>query len=143
MGKRPFEVLKDWEDSGFVSNAPKFTRSSEGTTFVPFYGQEVGVGVALDITLLTGMPTQKAVLSSGDLDNRIKRVIDALRVPQGKGEMLQQSKLASRCYCLMEDDNAVLSLRAKLGPYLGSDDPAVSFAIIVSPLPTSERSHDE
>jgi hypothetical protein len=129
-GKPPFEVLRKWEDSGFAAGAPKFTRILADTTYIPLYGLDVGVGVDLEITLLTGMPTQKSVISSGDLDNRIKRIIDALRVPQGKGELQSDALAKSRCYCLVEDDNAVLALRAKLGPYLGSNDPSVSFAII-------------
>lgn len=129
-GKAPFETLKEWEDTAFAAGAPKFTRAVSGQTFVPLYGRDVGVGVDLDITLLTGMPVRKAVISAGDLDNRVKRIIDALRVPNGQGEMSHKLSPGGRYYCLMEDDDAVLSLGARLGPYLGSDDTAVSFAIV-------------
>lgn len=129
-GKAPFETLKNWEDTAFAAGAPKFTRMMHDQTFVPFYGRDVGVGVELDITLLTGMPIRKPVISAGDLDNRVKRIIDALRIPNGQGEMYGKLLPGGRHYCLIEDDNAVLSLGARLGPYLGSDDPAVSFAIV-------------
>ncbi|MGV8831687.1 MAG: hypothetical protein ACOH2N_06910 [Devosia sp.] len=134
-GKEPFGILKKWEDSEFAAGAPKFTRSNGDQTFVPIYGRDVGVGVDLDITLLTGMPQQKAILSAGDLDNRIKRVVDALRVPKGHGEMAKDLPSGGRWYCLLEDDNAVLSISTRLGAYLGSDDPSVSFAIVkVKPI---------
>ncbi|WP_224705097.1 hypothetical protein [Devosia aquimaris] len=129
-GKAPFDVLKRWEDTNFSAGAPKFIRSTGGHTFVPIYARSVGVGVDLDITLLTGMPDQKPVLSAGDLDNRIKRIIDGLRIPKGHGELLAELPPAGRWYCLLEDDDAVLSLQARLGAYLGSDDPSVSFAVI-------------
>jgi len=129
-GKPPFSILKKWEDSQFAAGAPRFTRVVGGQTFVPLYGNDVGVGVSLDITLLTGLPIRKPVISAGDLDNRIKRIIDALRVPQGHGEMQPNLQADGRYYSLIENDDAVLSLTAQLGPYLGSNDPAVSFAVI-------------
>ncbi len=130
-GKPPFEVLKKWEDSNFAANAPKFTRVLGGHTFVPFYGADVGIGIDLDIRLLTGMPDKKAILSAGDLDNRVKRIIDALQIPTQKGELIADLQPAGRFHCLVENDSAVLSLKASLGVYLGSDDPAISFATIV------------
>lgn len=129
-GKEPFDVLKRWEDAGFSADAPHFTRHWRNQTFVPFLGQDVSVGADLDITLLTGVPIQKRVISAGDLDNRIKRIVDALRVPKGHGEMVEELPPDARWYCLLEDDDVVTSLSAKLGPYLGSDDPAESFAFI-------------
>lgn len=129
-GKEPFGILKKWEDTNFSAGAPNFIRTNSGQTFVPIYGKDVGVGVDLDITLLTCMPERKSVLSAGDLDNRVKRIVDALRVPKGHGEMLAGLPDGGRWHCLMEDDDAVLSLSARLGPYLGSDDPSVSFAVI-------------
>ena len=134
-GKPPFDVLKKWEDSNFSGGAPNFLRACEGHTFVPLYGADVGVGVDLNIQLLTGMPAQKRVVSAGDLDNRIKRIIDALQAPTQKGEMIAGLPPGQRWYCLVENDSAVLGLRATLGAYLGSEDPSVSFAtIVVKPI---------
>jgi hypothetical protein len=129
-GKEPFGILKDWEDSNFSAGAPNFLRKSNGQTFVPFYGRDVGIGVKLEITLLTGMPSQKRVLEAGDLDNRIKRLIDALRVPKGHGEMSANLVPDSRWYCLIEDDNVVTEIKANLGTYLASDDASEAFAFI-------------
>jgi len=129
-GKEPFSVLRRWEDSNFEAGAPHFTRHWRDQTFVPFLGEDVGVGANIDITLLTGMPAKKRVVSSGDLDNRIKRLIDALRVPKGEGEMVESLPADARWYCLLEDDDVVISVTARLGAYLASDDPAEAFAFI-------------
>ena len=128
-GKAPFAVLKEWEE-GTGSKPPQFTRQQGGHTFVPLYGKDVGVGVDLNITLLTGMPPQQAIINAGDLDNRIKRLIDGLRAPKDKGEMSKNLPATGRWHCLVEDDSAVLGLQARLGAYLGNDDPAISFAIV-------------
>jgi hypothetical protein len=135
-GKQPFDVLKKWEDSNFAAGAPEF-RLRQGTQlFVPLYGSAIGVGVELDIRLLTGMPEQKAVITAGDLDNRIKRLIDALQAPAQLGEHVDDLEPDQRWHCLVDNDSAVLGLTAKLGAYLDSDDPSESFAtIVVRPIP--------
>lgn len=135
-GKEPFQVLKQWEESDFAAGAPKFTRQWRDQTFVPLLGEQIGVGARIDITLLTGMPSQKQVVSAGDLDNRIKRIIDALRVPKGESEMAIHLPPGARWYCLLEDDDVVTAVSARLGAFLASDDPSESFAFIrVSPSP--------
>lgn len=129
-GREPFDVLKRWEDSGFAAGAPRFTSSWRDQTFVPFLGRDLGVGADLEITLLSGHPRQKRVLSAGDLDNRVKRLVDALRVPHGDSEMAEALPPGGRWYCLLQDDDVVTAVSAKLGTYLASDDPSESFAFI-------------
>ncbi len=129
-GKPPFTILAEWEASDFAGGAPNFLIKRGTQTFVPLYGMNVGVGVSLDIKLLTGLPERKPVISAGDLDNRIKRIIDALRAAANNDELAEDLPPASRWHCLMDDDSSVLSLTASLGPYLGCDDPAESFAVI-------------
>ncbi|AKR58078.1 hypothetical protein XM25_20250 [Devosia sp. H5989] len=135
-GKAPFTILKDWEDSDFAAGAPDFRRARAGCTFIPFYGRHIGICVSLEIQLLTGFPAQKSVLVAGDIDNRIKRITDALRVPnvdETRDEMSVQ-----RWYSLLEDDNAVLSLTASTGTYLASDDPTEAFVFVrVRPIPVA------
>lgn len=128
-GKEPFAVLKRWEDSNFAAQAPNFLRSIGDQVFVPFYGEAVGVGVRLEIKLLTGLP-QQAVISSGDLDNRVKRIIDALRAPTQKGEIVANLEPNSRWYCVMDDDSSVKEVTASLAPYLDSNDPSESFVFV-------------
>ncbi|SMQ85562.1 hypothetical protein SAMN06295905_2849 [Devosia lucknowensis] len=135
-GKEPFDVLKKWEDSNFTAGGAEFRIHQGEQLFVPLYGNLIGVGVDLDIRLLAGMPTQKAVLSSGDLDNRIKRIIDALQAPAQVGEHIDGLEPNGRWHCLVDNDSAVVGLSAKLGAFLDGGDPSESFAtIIVRPVP--------
>jgi hypothetical protein len=131
-GKEPFDVLKKWEEAPFGGGAPNFLVHRKDQLFVPYYGHAVGVGVSLDIRLLTGMPDRQAVINAGDLDNRIKRIIDALQAPTQNGELLDDLEPDQRWHCLVDNDSAVLGLQARLGPYLGSADPSISFAVIVA-----------
>jgi hypothetical protein len=130
-GKVPFDILKEWEDSNFAAQAPNFLKVVGDHTFVPLYGEKIRVGVDLDIRLLTGLPEKKNVITAGDLDNRIKRIIDALQAPTQPGEMLPNMPAIRRWHCLVENDSSVLALKATLGSYLGNDDPSVAFVTIV------------
>ncbi|AZO45394.1 hypothetical protein EJ076_31985 [Mesorhizobium sp. M7D.F.Ca.US.005.01.1.1] len=129
-GKEPFAILKKWEDSNFAAEAPNFLRKVGDQLFVPFYSEAIGVGVKLEINLLTGFPQQQAVISSGDLDNRVKRIIDALRAPTQKGELIASLEPDTRWYCVMDDDSSVKEVTASLAPYLDSNDPSVSFVFV-------------
>lgn len=122
-GKEPFVDL----DSPAYNAA---TKEFKGQRFTPFYGDYVRVQAAVDITLLTGLPAKKSVVSSGDLDNRLKRIIDALRMPQQAQEVLDEPIAADRCFCLLQDDSSVSRVTAQLGPYLAGDDETSSFAFV-------------
>jgi len=140
--KQPFQILSEWykseqHASSFENFHEKFIKKHDGVTFIPIYGRTIGIGVSLDITLLTGMEEKNKVLKAGDLDNRIKRIIDGLRVPIQKGELCNDLANNSEWHCLLEDDDAVISLNAQMGTYLGSDDSKESFAFIrVKPMST-------
>ena len=119
----PFNVL----DREFFTNSARTIREQR---FAPLYGKHVKVQIMLDLVLLTGTPERKSALSSGDLDNRLKRIIDALRMPSQADEVYEDPISPDTCYCLMDDDSGVSSVSAKLGPFLGSNDPEESFVFI-------------
>lgn len=135
--KSPFEQLNDWYQDRHQKRVPQISKPIGETDFVPFYGRPVGIGVALKVTLLTGIPVQKKVVEAGDLDNRFKRVIDALRIPKQQ-EIPNSVTLKSRFLCLLADDDVVSRIDAETGVYLSSDDPQHSF-VIVRATPTPIR----
>jgi len=58
----------------------------------------------------------EGVFSSGDLDNRIKTLIDGLKKPQKMnafGEYQKPSRGESPFYCLLEDDSLVSAFSVK------------------------------
>lgn len=136
-GEHPFEVLKEWEDSNFAAGAPNFIRRVSGVNFVPFYDErKVGIAVGLEINLLSGQPKDAPkVISAGDLDNRIKSVIDALHPPQ-KDSLSQELTALNRVYCLMSDDEAVKEISASTRPFLDSKQHDDAFVIVEArPMP--------
>jgi hypothetical protein len=89
---------------------PTATRLAEkfnmfGWNFVPLVTEASGLTCALDILMLRPSPKNKASWF-GDIDNRLKTLIDALRVPTPNENYSAISQVESEkpFYCLLEDD---------------------------------------
>jgi len=83
-----------------------------GRRFVPLIAEANGVGCALDILFLRRDPPGALIKSGGDLDNRIKVLFDALRMPGNDTEV--HGALVDEpdpFYCLLEDDRLIVDLK--------------------------------
>jgi hypothetical protein len=84
----------------------KFDRC--GYKFVPLVSNHLKLSCGLDILFLRrDMPGVPLVHSGGDIDNRLKVLFDALRVPADCGELAGTAKDADEdpyFFCLLEDD---------------------------------------
>jgi len=90
--------------------------SRSGIGMIPIVTAANGLVCSLDILLLRGDRQGTVIQSGGDIDNRVKLIIDALRIPSDAGEMpLHPGEDATPdpLYCLMQDDNLITSLRVK------------------------------
>jgi hypothetical protein len=94
--------------------AHNFERSGVG--FIPLITAANGLACSLDILFLR--PDRPGTILQGgrDIDNRMKLLIDALRIPSGGSEMQKREgdePDANPMYCLLEDDNLITSLKVK------------------------------
>jgi hypothetical protein len=84
-----------------------------GYRFVPLVRESVSLLCSLDILFLR-RDIPGSVLSAGDLDNRIKTLIDTLRIPQSQNELIEGDAKPGPdedpFFCLMEDDKQVSRL---------------------------------
>lgn len=106
MGTPPREAivpLSEYIASNFQRN---------GYRFAPLVCKDFSLLCSLDILFLRrDFPT--GVISRGDLDNRVKTLIDALRMPTSASELRGNETPAAGedpFFCLLEDDNLVTSL---------------------------------
>lgn len=80
-----------------------------GWRFVPLVTEFMSLRCSLHVLLLRpDLPGR--IISSGDIDNRLKTLFDALRLPQSEAELggceaPSQSDLPM--YCLLEDDKLI------------------------------------
>jgi hypothetical protein len=90
--------------------ASKYQRN--GYRFVPLVREDISVLCSLNILFLR-RDFPLGVVSAGDLDNRIKTLIDALRIPRNSNELRNNETPAAGedpFFCLLEDDDLVTGL---------------------------------
>ena len=82
------------------------THSYNGKSFLPIVRKEWSLVCALDILILRR--DYFPIINSGDLDNRVKTLLDALRVP--KPNEFSEGDEKPLC-CLLEDDKFISELK--------------------------------
>jgi hypothetical protein len=95
--------------------------------FVPLVTEELSLWCGLDILFLRPGGAN-AVYKSGDLDNRIKTIVDALKRPTMLDEIGDNSPVTGEdpFYCLLDDDSLVAKLSVEadeLLQHVGGDVP--------------------
>lgn len=91
--------------AGGETDRDEFILSLGNKRYLPIVTSDLALVCRLDILLLSRDLT--GVLRTGDLDNRIKTLLDALRIPKmGENSDGDEDPL----YCLMEDDKLVSEL---------------------------------
>ena len=82
----------------------------EGFRFAPLVAEKVSLVAELDISLLRPEPPGSIIIQSGDIDNRLKTLLDALKVPSSPGA-LPSGETPGRdedpFFCLLEDDSLI------------------------------------
>lgn len=81
-----------------------------GIEFVPLVNDFFGLVCGLDILFLR-REKPGAIIQGGDIDNRIKTLLDALRVPKHADEMKGSGDAVSPLFCLMSDDSLITDLK--------------------------------
>jgi hypothetical protein len=97
----------------------------DGYRFVPLVCEDFSLLCSLDILFLR-RDFRAGVIHAGDLDNRVKTLIDTLRMPKGANELKGHETPAAGedpFFCLLEDDNLVTALSVESGMLL---DPPVA-----------------
>jgi hypothetical protein len=84
-----------------------------GFTFAPLVSQRVHLVAELDVQVLWPQAPGAIITSGGDIDNRLKTLLDALKMPSeptalppGVGPQLGEEPF----FCLLEDDSLVTKL---------------------------------
>jgi hypothetical protein len=108
-------VLSRFDVTGSIQAglAKRFERG--GIEIVPLIVGDFDLTCELDIVMLRPDTPGNIILEGGDIDNRIKVLLDALRVPKDTNEMpLKSGEInPKRIYCLLEDDSLITAIRIK------------------------------
>jgi hypothetical protein len=99
-------------------------RDVGGFRFVPTVSSTLDMVADLTITLLRPEPPGRILTQGGDLDNRLKTLLDALKVPT-KDEIPSGAAPAqddNPFFCLVEDDALITGLDVRIDRLLGPPD---------------------
>jgi hypothetical protein len=95
-------------------------------TFLPLISRRLHAIAELDILFLRHEPVGGIVNQAGDIDNRIKVLFDALRMPLNKDEIPATASPSSDedvfC-CLLENDSLITAFRLESERLLGPMEP--------------------
>jgi hypothetical protein len=93
-------------------NCPSFVKKVGGKLFVPLVNQTLAWIAELDIMLLRPEDPGNIITKGGDIDNRIKTLLDALKIPDEN--QVNSTKdlytIIEPLHCLLEDDALVTQL---------------------------------
>jgi hypothetical protein len=93
-------------------------------TFIPLVTRLHGLVCEIDITFLRREEPGAIVNEGGDIDNRLKTLFDALRIPYNAAEMGRSTDPGDtvNVFCLLEDDLLITRLSVRTGRLLGPLD---------------------
>lgn len=103
-------------------------------TFVPLVGEKVSLVAELEITMLRPQEPGAIVSSGGDIDNRLKTLLDALRMPHEPGELpkgARPSPNEAPFFCLLEDDSLITRLSVSTDRLLETVDSRSEVVLLI------------
>jgi hypothetical protein len=117
-----------WQSQLQDPNAPlrrTIRRSMDSFEFLPVVHSNWYLAAGLNITLLRPEPPGRIVTQSGDIDNRLKTLLDALKLPDQGSLPNNASPQVNEApfYCLLQDDNLITDLEVATDRLL---DPSAS-----------------
>lgn len=81
-------------------------------TFRPIVRESLALGCELNILFLRREDPGALILQGGDLDNRLKTLFDALRVPT-EAELIDDPTVGDPIHCLLESDTLITGISIK------------------------------
>ena len=116
--------------------------------FVPLVTEHLVVACKLDILFLRREVGLGRIVQGGDIDNRLKTLFDALRIPKDTGELggAVLSEDDNPFFCLLQDDILITDVRIRadtlLTPKENDSDDAVKLIIGVTIKPIQTLQHN-
>lgn len=140
----PFHLLlrDDFEGKRKPNDPPMF-RELGGHRYWFLFAQHLGMIADLKLTFLFPQEIGTIVSKGGDIDNRLKTLFDALRVPTEENEVPKKDSFnypENGMFCLLEDDRLIggLSIRT-YQDHDPHDDSSVRCLIEVSSRVTTAK----
>ncbi len=125
--------LSAWSD--LLSYPPKPSKSSvvvqKGSVrFAPLVTTALDLYAELNVLMLRHQPRGDLITDGGDIDNRLKTLLDGLRIPRNPSEMPSGESPDGLFYCLLEDDSLVTKVSVETDQFLSLETSEDVLAIV-------------
>jgi len=126
-----------------LSNPNKETDSIiyplDSFNFAPLVCQKIGLVAELEITLFRPEELGNIVTQSGDIDNRLKTLFDALQMPPANQiKNINPQADENPFFCLLEDDNLIKDVTVKtdrlLEPNIEASEVLLIIGVTIRPV---------
>ena len=126
------QLMELWEQEPLSSRAEDFLKPDyklsaikqvQGQQFSSIVNSVNNLVAKLDITFLRPEEPGRLVTQGGDIDNRLKTLLDGLSIPK-EGQITKESQFEDQklLHCLLEDDNLITGLSVEVDRLLDSQD---------------------
>ena len=116
-----------------LPDKPSVIVEKGGLLFAPLVTQRLNLYVELSVLLFRQQPRGTLITDGGDIDNRLKTLLDGLRVPHGSMEgrtELPTDPDPTPFFCLLEDDSLVTKVSVESEQLLRPARPDEVVAVI-------------
>lgn len=111
----------------------EFSRSIGAQKYVPLVRSDLELIARLDITLLRPGQPGALITQGGDIDNRLKNLFDALRIPLDDSEVpgeFKPDETEKPMYCLLENDSLITAVSVTTDRLLEQVDPSEVLLVV-------------
>ena len=134
-----------WKEKPLVAVAPRLLDTAsprpeesvvverDGLRFAPLITERLNLYAEISVLLMRQQQQGALFSEGGDIDNRLKTLLDALRLPRGPAEGRASDDRAADpplFYCLMEDDALITKVSVETAQLLRPAPPDFVLAII-------------
>lgn len=114
--QEPLVEHKKWYDNSDPAEKINLNRNVGPFRFIPLVSPALHLVCTLQISMLRPEPPGSLITQGGDIDNRLKTLFDALRIPKNEDELPKGATVThdeDPFFCLLEDDNLITSVGVK------------------------------
>jgi hypothetical protein len=114
-----------WHDGSNPKTTVNLNRPIGSFRFVPLISKDLFLVCKLSIFMLRPEPPGSLITQGGDIDNRLKTLFDALRIPHNTAELPKNTEPTTEqnpFFCLLEDDNLITEVSVKTDRLLTPTD---------------------
>ena len=120
----PLNDISEYIDPNYKPSDAYLGRKVRAIEFLSPVSEKISTHADLDILLLSAGQGQRLTLRGGDIDNRIKTLLDSLQAPHSEQEIPNCAEAPDdgRVFCLLDDDKLVRKLAVRIGQLLTVPD---------------------